>query len=260
MHIFDVSFLGFHIAPTWYWLMYALGFIICYLFMRKVVAFRKDEIDTFLLYVFFGVIVGGRLWYILLYSPAYFFEHPAEIIAIWKWGMSFHGGFLWVILAVFLFSRVKKYAFWHIIDHLAVIIPVALGLGRIGNAINNELPGYSPYSGPFPMIINGISYFPSPLLQAFLEWIILLSIMLLWWKYLKKAPRKLSALFLIGYSTMRVIAENFRLPDEHIGYLWWTDWITLGILYTLPMFLLWIVLFTVSYQLPHHIQKDSRWE
>lgn len=237
MYIFDISFYGLRIAPTWYGLSYALGFIICYFFVRRYYFFNKKEyIDTLLSYIFVGVILGGRLGYVILYNLTYFIEHPIQILYIWQWGMSFHGGFVGVVIAVFFFARRYRHQFWGLIDTLAVIIPVALGLGRIGNWINGELPGYNPYDGVFPMMIWLIPHFPSPLLEMLLEGIVLLIVMLITWRFLnKKNPWFLSGVFLIGYSIARLIAEQYRLPDAHIGYLLSTDWVTLGILYTVPM-------------------------
>lgn len=219
--------------------------------MKKNITFISDDLDKLLWYIFIGVIIGGRLGYIGLYNLDYFLQNPIEIVSIWKWGMSFHGWCAWVIIALWLFSFFKKYPFWELADHLAVIIPIALGLWRIGNYINNELPWYTPYNWPFAMNIDGKYYFPSPLLEMLLEWVILFFIMYYVWKILAKSwpndtkyPWILSSLFLIWYSSARLISEQFRLPDGQIWYLWWTDWITLGIVYTVPMLLLgiWILI------------------
>lgn len=243
MHIFDISIFGLHIAPTWYGLMYAIGFIFCYHFIKKFGKLSTIELDSLLTYVFLGVILGGRIGYVLLYNRGYFVEHPWEIFAFWNWGMSFHGGFVWVLIAIFLFCKKYQKPFWEITDILAVCIPVALGLGRIGNWINNELPWYLGYSGVFAMRINGGSYFPSPLLQAFLEGIILTCIMFFCWKQFWVHKKWfLSSIFLIGYGCVRLIAELFRLPDNHIWYLLGTEWLTLGMLYTIPMIIIWILL------------------
>ena len=238
MYIFETSFFGIHIAPTWYWLMYAFGFSFCYFFVGRYGPIQKKHMDTLLLYIFFGVILWGRIGYVVLYNPEFFYNNPSEIFAIWNGGMSFHGGFLWVLLACYVFGLRYNYRFFQITDILAVCLPVALWLGRIGNYINSELPGYAGYTWPFAMTLWDVSYFPSPLLQAFLEGIVLTSLMFLAWKMLdKKRLWILSAIFLIGYGCMRLIAEEFRLPDAHIGYLFSTSWLTIGMLYTLPMIL-----------------------
>jgi phosphatidylglycerol---prolipoprotein diacylglyceryl transferase len=251
MHIFDISIYGLHIAPTWYGLSYALGFIICYFFVRQFYSFRQwGHIDTLLSYIFVGVILGGRLGYVLLYNLAYFVEHPMSIFKIWEWGMSFHGGFLGVVLAVFIFAWRYQYQFWSLIDTLAVVIPVALGLGRMGNWINGELPWYAPYDGIFPMVIGWVSHFPSPLLEMLLEGICLFVVMMICWIFFgKKNPWLLSGVFLIWYSIARLIAEQYRLPDVHIWYLLSTDWLTLGIVYTIPMMVYGAYLVTRKYPL-----------
>lgn len=261
MYIFSVTLFGIQIAPTWYGLMYAIGFSFCYFFIGKYGKIQKEHIDTLLFYIFLWVIGWGRIGYILFYNPDYFLENPSEIIAIWNGGMSFHGGFLWVLVATYIYGKKYKYNFFEITDILAICIPVALGLGRMGNWINEELPWYAGYTGIFAMTIGDVSYFPSPLLQAFLEGIILFGIMFYFWNKSQKflilwthdtinpwyyAPGKLSAVFLIWYASMRLIAEKFRLPDGHVGYLFDTSWITLGMLYTLPMFLAGIAILILS--------------
>lgn len=249
MHIFEWSFFGIQISPTWYWFMYAIGFSICYIFVKKYGYLRKDHIDDFLIYIFFGVVLGWRLGYVLLYDLPYFVAHPSDVFAVWKWGMSFHGWALWVIFALLLFSWRKKYSLYDLADPLVAILPLALWLGRIGNAINGELPWYSPYSWPFPMMIDSIPHFPSPLLQAFLEGIVLLFIMQSFRKYEQRngrTPWRASAIFLIGYGILRIFAEFFRLPDTQIGYLFGTQWITLGMMYSLPLIFWGIYLYFLS--------------
>ncbi len=244
MYIFDLSIYGFHIAPTWYGLSYAIGFTICYLFIKYFYIFKKtDHIDILLSFVFFGIIFGWRMGYVLLYNPLFFADNPMQILRIWEWGMSFHGGFIGTVFAIYAFTKKYKYQFWDLIDTLAVIVPVAIGMGRVWNWINQELPGYTPYSGIFPMNINGVSHFPSPLLEMLLEGIILSIIMLLSFLYLRhKKSGFLSGIFLIWYSTARLISEQYRLPDAHIWYLFSTNYVTLWILYTVPLMLYGIYL------------------
>ncbi len=249
MHIFEWSLFGIQISPTWYWLMYALGFSICYIFIKKYGYLRGNDIDRLLIYVFLGVVLWGRLGYVILYDLPYFISHPIDILAVWKWGMSFHGGALGVIFSLILFSYQKKYTLFDLSDPLVSILPIALGLGRIGNYINSELPGYSPYSGIFPMMIGWIPHFPSPLFQAFLEGIVLLTIMLFYRVYEKRVgrtPGKASGLFLLGYGILRIWAEFFRLPDSHIGYILGTSWLTLGMIYTIPLIILGLCVYIIA--------------
>lgn len=240
MSIFEISLFGIHIAPSWYGLMYALGFIGCYEYVRKNSVIQHADMESLLVYIFIGVIAWWRLGYVFLYNLDYFLSRPLEIFAVWQGGMSFHGWAIGVILMIILFSWNKKYKIFDVSDPIVTIIPLALGLGRIGNFINRELLGYFPYTWPFAIVENGVSHFPSPLLQFFLEGIILLTIMLIWKRVEKRRGRKAgyaSAIFLWGYGVFRLFAEFFRLPDSHIWYLFGTEWITLGMIYTLPMIL-----------------------
>jgi phosphatidylglycerol:prolipoprotein diacylglycerol transferase len=244
MYIFDISVYGLHIAPTWYGLSYAIWFIICYFFIKNNFYFKKlEDSEKLLTYIFFGVIFGGRIGYILLYNMSYFIENPIQIFRIWEWWMSFHWGFLGTIIAILIYSRIYKYKFWELIDTLAIIIPIAIWLGRIWNWMNKELPGYAPYNGIFPMNIWWINHFPSPLFEMLLEGIILFIVMIIFYKKNNKSKAWFySWLFLVGYSVARVISEQFRLPDTHIWYIFSTDFLTLWILYTIPMFFYWIYL------------------
>lgn len=248
-NIFEISIFGISIAPKWYGLMYALGFIICFQFMKKWSRLTIKELDTLLIYVFFWVVLGGRFGYILFYNPSFFINNPIDIFFIWQGWMSFHGWLLWVITAITLFSKKYRKSFFQISDPLAIIIPVALWLGRLGNFINQELLWYFPYYWPWAMIKEGVSYFPSPLLEMILEWIFLFALMLFsalkFWYFQQKdqyhriTSGYLSAIFLIWYGFMRLIAEQFRLPDSHIWYVFGTSWITLGMIYTTPLLLVW---------------------
>lgn len=238
--LFEVSFLGWKIAPTWYGAMYALSFILCYFSMKKRGEMNEKELDTFLVYTFFGVIVWWRIGYVLLYDWDYFIANPLQILAIWKGGMSFHGGLIGVISMIFLFTKKTWYNFFSVSDTLASVIPIGLFLGRIGNFINKELLWYPYYTGPFAIWKENIPYFPSPLLEWTLEWIILFILLQILWKYniQNTHPWIISSMFLIGYAIMRIISEFFRMPDRHIGYLWKTEWITLGMVYSSIM--LWV--------------------
>jgi phosphatidylglycerol---prolipoprotein diacylglyceryl transferase len=214
------------------------------MYVKKYGYIREKHMDSFLVFIFIGVIGGWRLGYVLLYNLDYYFLHPVEIFALWHWGMSFHGGALGVIGALILFAYRYRYKLFDVSDPLVSILPLALGLGRIGNYINHELLGFPGYTGLFAIREKGISYFPSSLLQAFFEGIILLVIMQLWRMYEKKNGRKPgygSALFLLGYWFLRIIAEGFRLPDSHIGYIFGTEWITLGMVYSIPMIIWGII-------------------
>lgn len=144
MKIFEITLFDITIAPTYYALMYILGFIAAWFFLKKFFIFReKEHLDDLFFLIGVGVIFGGRLGYVLFYNLAFYLENPLKIFAIWEGGMSFHGGLLGVIFATFYFAKSREYKFWNLMDHLAVIAPIGLGLGRIGNYLNNELYGFA---------------------------------------------------------------------------------------------------------------------
>lgn len=215
----------------WYGLMYVLGFGATYFLVRYQIAkFRWKELavqfDNLNLYLILGVILGGRLGYVLFYHPAYYLAHPLEIMATWQGGMSFHGGCIGTILAGYIFCRSHTLNFWKAADLYVVTIPIGLGLGRLGNFINSELYGRvteSPWGMIFP---DGgpLPRHPSQLYEAFLEGLLLFFI--LWslkHKPWKKIPSRLwphgsmLALFLIFYGIFRIFVEFFREPDAHLG-------------------------------------------
>lgn len=146
MTIFDITLFGIHLAPTWYGLMYALGFTAGYFIIRRRRMLSEAELESLILYVFFGVVLGGRLGYVLFYNLPHYLAHPLEILQTWQGGMSFHGGVIGVIVAMWLFSRIHRKSFLIIADHVTSVLPIGLGLGRIGNYLNRELLGFSPYS------------------------------------------------------------------------------------------------------------------
>lgn len=243
MTIFEINIFWFTLAPSYYGLMYALWFIAGYYYILKKNILKKEELENLFFYVFLGVILWGRIWYILFYDFSAYLANPIDILKVWEWWMSFHGGFLWVVISVILFAKKYKINFWKIIDELAVIVPVWIWLGRIWNYLNKELLGYSNYSWLFAVEKNGVSYFPSPLLEAFLEWFVLL-IMLYFINKNKTFFGQTSAFFLIWYGIFRVIVELFfRTPDAHIWYIFW--FLTLGSLLSIPMIIIWIILFFI---------------
>jgi phosphatidylglycerol:prolipoprotein diacylglycerol transferase len=192
------------------------------------------------MYIFFGVILGWRIWYILFYNFDSFLTSPLDIVKVWEWGMSFHGWAIGVIVALFLFSRKIKLSFLEICDDIAAIVPVALFFGRIWNYLNKELLGFA-YTGPFAVTNSTGSYFPSPLVEAILEWLVLFFILRYFYAH-KKFHGQIGALFLILYGVFRTLVEIFiRTPDVQIGYYFWfvTQWSLLSI----PMIFIWIFLY-----------------
>jgi phosphatidylglycerol:prolipoprotein diacylglycerol transferase len=180
------------------------------------------------------VILGGRLGYVLFYKPAYYFSHPADILAVWQGGMAFHGGFLGVLVAMALFGRRTHRPWLAVTDFIAPLVPLGLAAGRLGNFINGELVGRVtdvPWAMIFPQVDMQPRH-PSQLYQFGLEGVSLF--LLLWWFSAKPRPRGLtSALFLIGYGSFRSIAEFGREPDDFLGLL--TFGLSMGQWLSLPM-------------------------
>lgn len=216
----------------WYGLMYLLGFAASYLLVThqvKQVKWKRlaESMDNLNLSLIVGVILGGRLGYVLFYNPSYYLEHPAAILATWEGGMSFHGGCLGALIAGFLYCRKTGLNFFKAADLYVVTVPVGLFLGRIGNFINGELFGRHtdvPWAMVFPQGGSVLRH-PSQLYEAFLEGLVLFVIL---WSLHKKPWQKASplwphgsmlALFLILYGLFRSFVEFFREPDAQIGFL-----------------------------------------
>ncbi|MCB1887455.1 MAG: prolipoprotein diacylglyceryl transferase [Rhodocyclaceae bacterium] len=213
------------LSVRWYGLMYLAAFTLFVVLGRRHAARRPElgwdarQIDDLLFYGVLGVIIGGRLGEVLFYQPGYYFSHPGEIIAIWKGGMSFHGGFLGVLVAMAWYGRRTGRSFWQVTDFIAPLVPTGLAAGRIGNFINGELWGRpAPPDLPWAMVfphVDAVARHPSQIYQALGEG---LTLFVMLWLY-SASPRPLravSAVFLIGYGALRFIAEFFRTPDPGI--------------------------------------------
>ena len=187
-------------------------------------------------YVFLWIILWWRIWYCFIYNPLYYLENPLDILKIWEWGMSFHWGVLWTIIAILLYNKEK---FLENIWKIALVAPIWLWLGRIWNYINKELLGFE-YYWPLAVEIWEKSYFPSPLLEAFLEGLILFFILFLVWKNTKNI-KIIWPLFLIWYSFFRFLIEFIRLPDPQLWYL--ALGLTMGQYLSIIMLTIWIILF-----------------
>jgi phosphatidylglycerol:prolipoprotein diacylglycerol transferase len=216
------------LAVRWYGLMYVIAFIAVITLGKwrirhgLAVNLVEKDVDDMLIYGVFGVILGGRLGYVLFYKPHYYLEHPAEILQIWSGGMSFHGGFLGVLLGLALFCWVRKKRWITTMDFIAPLVPPGLGAGRIGNFINGELPGrYTdlPWGMWFPQVDHEQrARHPSQLYNFAMEGIVLFAIL---WFYARK-PRPAGAVsgaFLVGYGSLRFIEEFARQPDDFLGLL-----------------------------------------
>jgi len=247
----DIDPVAVRLGPLqvhWYGLMYLAGFAAGWWFgvvraRRPASGWNPSEIADLLFYVAVGVIAGGRLGYVLFYNAPYYLEHPLELLTIWRGGMSFHGGLLGVITAMLLYARKTARGFWQVADFVAPLVPIALGLGRLGNFINQELWGRVtdlPWgvvfrdAGPLPR-------HPTQLYEAALEGVALFVIV---WLY-SRAPRRagaVSGVFLVGYAVFRFAVEFVRLPDAQLGYLAW-GWLTMGQVLCVPMALFgaWLI-------------------
>ena len=249
----EINPIAFSFGPikiAWYGLMYLLGFVAAYWLANKRTKqdwspLAIDQIEDLIFYSAVGVILGGRLGYMLFYDTGSLFSDPISWLLrmpqIWQGGMSFHGGFIGVILAVKVFSSKYDLDFISMIDFVAPLVPIGLGLGRLGNFINNELWGKQTdfFLGFF---VDEVVRHPTQLYEATLEGLLLFMIL---WSYsrVKRERGLIAAAFLLYYSIFRIFIEFFRVPDFHIGYLY-SDWLTLGQLLSLPMLILglWIII------------------
>jgi phosphatidylglycerol:prolipoprotein diacylglycerol transferase len=231
-----------HVGPLsvrWYGMMYLLGFVGGWFVIRSLARRRSlplgvDELSDLLFYVVLGVVLGGRLGYVLFYNAAYYLHHPLEIVAVWTGGMSFHGGLLGVVVATVLYCRHKKIAILPVGDILVTAATIGLGLGRLGNFINGELWGRVT-DVPWGMVFPGAGAeprHPSQLYEAFLEGPVLLAILWLLHRRRAAAGVPFFAFFLL-YGLFRFLVECFRQPDAHLGFLW--GGATMGQLLSLPM-------------------------
>lgn len=232
----------------WYGLMYLTAFMAFLLLGRWQIANRPwyawspQMLDDALFYGALGVVLGGRLGYVLFYQPSYFFAHPAEIPAVWRGGMSFHGGFLGVLTVMWLFARNRGLQFLALMDFVAPLVPLGLGAGRLGNFVNGELWGRAtnlPWGMVFPQV-DQLPRHPSQLYEFGLEGVALFLIL---WLYSRK-PRPtgaVSGLFLIGYGSFRFLVEFTRQPDSFLGLL--SMGLSMGQWLSLPMVLagIWIM-------------------
>jgi len=247
-----------HLGPIsirWYALAYITGLVTGWQLMRRLVLQSPEvatqaQTDDFLTWATLGVVLGGRLGYVLFYQPRFYLAHPLQIPAVWTGGMSFHGGMLGVVVALVAFCRVNRIPLLGFADRLAIVTPIGLGLGRVANFINGELwgrpaPDWLPWRMIFPRA-DDVPRHPSQLYQALMEGLLLF--LLLWFLSRREAVRArlgmLTGVFLIGYGVARIIGEFFRQPDAFLGYLW--AGATMGQLLSIPMILAGMFLVALS--------------
>jgi phosphatidylglycerol:prolipoprotein diacylglycerol transferase len=242
-----VAFQIFSIEFRWYSLAYIMGILLGWIYCKKKIINNQkilDLFDDFITYVILGIIIGGRIGYVLFYNLQYYIENPIEIFYVWNGGMSFHGGLIGVILATQIFSKNNKSNPFIFLDLVSLSAPIGIFFGRIANFINSELygtPAEIPWSVKF-ILIDNINRHPSQLYEAFFEGIVLFFILGYFYNknYINK-PGLLSSLFLIFYSFFRFLTEFFRSPDPHIGYLFLN--LTMGQIISVIFMILGLILF-----------------
>jgi phosphatidylglycerol:prolipoprotein diacylglycerol transferase len=259
----NIDPVALHLGPVsihWYGMMYLIGFGgALWLGQRRAseprFGWQAAEVSDLVFYCAMGVILGGRLGYVLFYDFATYLHDPLQILKVWRGGMSFHGGLLGVITAMWLYGRKTGRSFFAVSDFVAPLVPIGLGAGRIGNFINGELWGKVsdvPWAMVFPTG-GPLARHPSQLYEAFLEGLVLFAIL---WIYSRR-PRPVmatSGLFLAGYGVFRFAVEFVRVPDEGLGYLL-AGWITMGQILSTPMIVAGVALMWWAYR---HAQQSTR--
>lgn len=269
----DIDPVALSLGPLkiyWYGLSYLLGMLGGWALARWRIKhsngnWTAQQVDDLLFYCAVGVVLGGRLGYILFYGFDGWLADPIRILRVWEGGMSFHGGFLGVLAAMWLYKRKHGKGFFELTDFIAPFIPIGLLSGRLGNFINGELWG-KPSDLPWAMQLRCTEFVslcrdklglpagtewtpplhPSQLYQAFGEGLLLFVV--LWWFSAKPRPRMaVSALFLIGYGSFRFLVELVRMPDAQLGYLA-GGWFTMGQLLSLPMVIIGVIIMTLAYR------------
>ena len=237
------------LAIHWYGLGYVVGILFAWWYARRLVAndrlwagdrspLTAEDIDDFLIWAAAGVVLGGRIGYILFYDLAKYLANPAEMLAVWSGGMSFHGGLTGIIIAMIVFARRRGIRVYSLLDVIAAVAPLAFFLVRVTNFINSELWGRTtdvPWAFVFP---NGgpVPRHPSQLYEGLLEGLLLFFILwfLIWRRGKLAWPRYVGGVFMLGYGLARILVEFFREPDAQLGYLA-GGWLTMGMVLSLPM-------------------------
>ena len=243
----------------WYGLMYVIGFVLAWWLARR--RCRRDDspvnaeqVDDLLFYGMLGVIIGGRVGYAIVYGWDQLTSDPLYLFKITQGGMSFHGGLAGVAIAMWLYGRKLGHSIWRMTDFVVPIVPLGLGVGRIGNFINGELWG-KPTDVPWAFVVNGVSRHASQLYEALLEGFLLFVI--LWFYSARPRPYlAVTAMFLIFYGVFRFAVEFVRLPDKDPGYLAY-GWVTMGQVLSAPMVIAGVILITMAYRRANALQEAS---
>jgi phosphatidylglycerol:prolipoprotein diacylglycerol transferase len=232
------------LSIRWYALAYIAGIMLGWWYMRALTrrsprALTVRDVDDFVVWATLGVVLGGRLGYVLFYKPGYYIHDPLSAFALWQGGMSFHGGLIGVILAIVLFARQRKVSWLKVGDLVVCAVPIGLFFGRLANFVNGELFG-RPSDAPWAMVFphgGPDPRHPSQLYQAALEGLVLFVLLFVLARYTRslERPGYLGGVFLAGYGVARVVGEIFRQPDAHLGFLIFGA--TMGQLLSIPVFL-----------------------
>lgn len=262
----NINPIAFHLGPIkvhWYGIMYLVGFVSAWLLAiyrskrADSPVKTREAVSDMVFYTALGVILGGRIGYVIFYGLPYYIHHPLHVFMVWDGGMSFHGGLIGAIVALWLFGKKIKQPLFALTDFVAPFVPIGLGAGRLGNFINGELWGrvtdmpwgmVYPGAGPLPR-------HPSEIYEFLLEGVLLFIIM---WLYSRKPrPRMaISGLFLVGYGCFRFFAEFFRQPDPQLGFVAF-GWMTQGQLLSIPMIFIGLVLLILAYYLKIGVKKHA---
>ena len=231
----------FSIEVRWYSLSYIIGITLGWFLSKKIFisdSFLKDKFDDFVTYLILGIIIGGRLGYVIFYNPSYYLNNILDIFKIWHGGMSFHGGLLGTIIASILYAKKNNQNFFIYCDIVSIVAPVGIFFGRISNFINSELYGTEtslPWAVKFIQVDDLLRH-PSQLYEATFEGLVLFVILIyLWKRNFLKTPGLISGLFLVYYSIFRFLIEFFRVPDAQLGYLFFN--LTMGQIISVLFFL-----------------------
>jgi len=260
----DINPVLVHIGPLavrWYALAYIVGILAGWFYARALIASKSlwggaapltlTDFDDFIIWVTLGIILGGRIGYVLLYDLPLFAAHPGQIVQLWNGGMSFHGGFLGVTVAIILFARRRGIPILSLGDLTTAVAPIGLFLGRLANFINGELWG-RPADVPWAMIFptgGPVPRHPSQLYEAALEGIVLFVVLnLLVRGGALKRPGVITGAFALGYGIARIVCEFFREPDPQLGFLW--GGLTMGMLLSIPLMLAGIGILACSLREP----------
>lgn len=259
LHHPNIDPVALHLGPLqihWYGLMYLGGFMFAYWICRRHARLGRtplkvQQVEDAIFWSAMGVILGGRIGYVLFYAWSDFIANPLWLFKVWSGGMSFHGGFIGVLVAAFFYAKKYKISLGAYLDTLALATPIGLGLGRVGNFIGQELwgrPTDLPWGMVFPRDMTGLARHPSQLYQAALEGLLLFIILYLYSR--KPKPEwGTGALFLIFYGLFRFLVEFVREPDAHIGFDLF-GWMSRGQLLSIPMVMSGIILMIWAYRQP----------